>query len=266
AGLFAGAGALGALLVRIPMFSIAVNERMIWVAALALSVLAALAIDAWLRERVRGRVELMPILFAATAIAITIAVVFGYSRFIASGLSPAFVRVAAARAIVPLLLAAATMLVIRRPQVAVVLLTILLIGERSAETMNLRPAIDPRALAPSFPGLEAMTSSQPFRIAGVGTLLTPNMATHYELEDVRGYQAMTLARFHDTFPMWSIKQPVWSNRIDRLDAPMLSLMNVRFAIAPPHTTLANGWRRIASFESYAIVENTRALARVFVPT
>jgi hypothetical protein len=76
---------------------------------------------------------------------------------------------------------------------------------------------------------------------------------------------MTLARFHDMYLAWSVKQPVWSNRVDSLASPILSLMNVRFALAPPHTPLPDGWRQRASFPGYTIAENTRTLSRAFVP-
>jgi hypothetical protein len=264
-GLLAGAGVLGALLGRLPLFSIAVNERMIWTAAFALCVLGALASDAAARERWTRRADLLPLLFVMTAVAVSFVVVLTHDRLIGAGLSPLFIRVSASRAVLPLVLAAAAMLTMRHARAVIAVLFVLLIAQRGAETASLRPDVPQSALAPHFPGLEAMVSPDPFRIVGQGTLLTPNVATEYGLEDVRGYQAMTLARFHDMYRMWSVKQPVWSNRVDNLASPMLSLMNVRFALTPPHMNLPNGWTRRASFPGYQVAENTRALARAFVP-
>jgi len=260
-GLLAGAGIIGSLLTHVPMFSIAVNERMIWTAAFALSVLSALAIDVAARERS----ELLPLFFAIVAIAVSIAVVTAHRDLIAAGLSPLFLRVMTARAVLPLLLAAAATATIRHPRAIATVLFALLIAQRSAETANIRPSVPQQALSPSFPGLEVMTADEPFRIVGQGMLLTPNIATQYGLEDARGYQAITLARFHDTFPLWSVKQPVWSNRVDDLSSPMLSMMNVRFALARPNTALPAGWISRASFPAYQVVENTRVLSRAFVP-
>ena len=52
-------------------------------------------------------------------------------------------------------------------------------------------------------------------------MLPPNIAAHYGFEDVRGYEAMTHERAGGTLPFWSTSQPVWSNRVDGLGAPML---------------------------------------------
>jgi hypothetical protein len=265
AGLLAGSGIAGALLGRLPVFSIAVNERMIWSAAFALSVLSALAVDAAARERWTRRTDLLPLFFAAAAVIAGAAVVIGYGSLVASGLSPLFVRVSASRAVMPLLLAAAGTLTMRHSRPIAALLFVLLIAQRGAETASIRPSLAQEALTPAFPGLSTMTANEPFRIVGLGTLLPPNLATQYQLEDVRGYQAMTLARFHDTFPMWSVKQPVWSNRVDDLSSPMLSLMNVRFALTPPRAKLPEGWTHRASFLSYDIAEYAHPLSRAFVP-
>jgi hypothetical protein len=265
-GLLAGAGALGALLGRLPLFSIAVNERMIWMAGFALCTLGALAVDAAARERWMHRADLLPLLFVMTAVIVSLVVVLSHERLIGAGLSSLFIRVSASRAVLPLVLAAAAMLTMRHARAVIAVLFVLLIAQRGAETASLRPDIPQSALAPNFPGLEKMVSPDPFRIVAQGTLLTPNVATEYGLEDVRGYQAMTLARFHDMYRMWSVKQPVWSNRVDSLASPMLSLMNVRFALTPPHAKLPGGWILRASFPGYAVAENMRALARAFVPS
>lgn len=265
-GILAGAGVFSGPLAHVPPFSIAVNERMIWSAAFALSVLAALAIDAAARAQWTPRRDLLPIIFGITAVAVTAAVAVSYREMIASGLSDTFVRVNTMRALLPLLLAAAATVSIRNSRLVGLLLIALLITQRAADTRSLRPSLPQEALAARFPGIETMTANEPFRIVGQGALLTPNIATEYELEDVRGYQAMTFARFEDSFPLWSVKQPVWSNRVDDLASPMLSLMNVRFAITPPRAPLPSGWIARATFPGYRIAENTRVLPRAFVPT
>jgi hypothetical protein len=76
---------------------------------------------------------------------------------------------------------------------------------------------------------------------------------------------MTFARLAETFPLWSVPQPVWSNRVDDLGAPMLSAMNVRYAIVPSSAALPESWRVRYRDASYAIAENSRALPRAFVP-
>jgi hypothetical protein len=63
-----------------------------------------------------------------------------------------------------------------------------------------------------------------------------------------------------------VPQPVWSNRVDDLRAPFLSLMNVRFALIPSDVAIPTGWRAYAGADGSTIVENLRRLPRAFVPS
>src|SRR5260370_19184172 len=76
---------------------------------------------------------------------------------------------------------------------------------------------------------------------------------------------MTFARLAETFPLWSVPQPVWSNRVDNLAAPMLSAMNVRYAIVRASLALPRSWTVRYRDAAYAIAENRLALPRAFVP-
>jgi hypothetical protein len=206
------------LLKHLPLFSIAVNARLIAFAAMGLCVLAAIGIE---------RVDVW--LFLGTAVVLAIR--------------------PAPHELIPLLLAIA---VIRAfpERVSLALIALLLI-QRSAEIGGAVPTLDRRTAEPPLPQLRALAASmtEPFRIVGEAGALTPNLATLFGLEDVRGYQAMILAPFAETFPLWSTPVAVWSNRVDDLGAPMLSLMNVRYAMT----------------KDGKIVENLRALTRAFVP-
>ena len=122
------------------------------------------------------------------------------------------------------------------------------------------------AFYPPFPGVELLHAGEPFRIVAQRAILHPNIATHYGLEDVRGYAAMTLERYAAVEPLWSIPQPTWSNRVETFEPPFLSLMNVRFAIAKHAWTIPPTWRVLKAFDAYDIIENTRVLPRAFVPT
>jgi hypothetical protein len=46
---------------------------------------------------------------------------------------------------------------------------------------------------------------------------------------------------------------------------MLSMMNVRFALALPDSPIPPSWRLIGRYPGYALLENSRALPRAFVP-
>jgi len=183
-----------------------------------------------------------------------------------STLTPDFVRANAIREAAPLLLAFALLIAFRTNRAAATGLLALLLLQRVSEIGGFIPAVDRRAFFPPIAGFENLPrTTDPYRIVGQGPLFAPNIAAHYGLEDVRGYQAMTFARLAETFPLWSIPQPVWSNRVDDLTAPMLSMMNVRFALALPDSPIPTSWRLVGRYPGYALLENSRALPRAFVP-
>ncbi|HEY3055285.1 MAG TPA: YfhO family protein [Thermoanaerobaculia bacterium] len=252
-GLAAGIGAPGVthILSRLPGFTISVNDRMIMFATLGLSALAAIGIDL-LDVRLAK-------LFAGVAAVVLIA-----ALAIQTGVSSDYLYVGATRAIVPVVLSACAIFLLEKRHASFVLLALLL-AQRAGEASALQPTLPARAFYPEFAGLSLLRAGEAFRIVGVGTMLTPEVSTHYGLEDIRGFQGLTFGRLHETYPMWSVRQPVWSNRVDRLDTPILSLMNTRYAIVPPAMQLPPWWQMRATYETYGIAENTRVLPRVFVP-
>ena len=257
-GLLAGARApvVSDALEHIPLFSIAVNSRLISWAALGFCALAALGLDAAFERR-----ELLSWLYLGTAVAIGVVIASTTTT-----LTPEFLRVNAAREIIPLLLAFALLRGVRAPHLAAAGLIALLLVQRIAEAGSMVPTVDRRAFQPPFAGLEIVSrGDEPYRVVAESSLFAPNIAAHYGLQDVRGFQAMTFARLAETFPLWSVPQPVWSNRVDNLAAPMLSLMNVRYAIVRASLIVPQSWTVRYRDASYAIAENTRALPRAFVP-
>lgn len=256
-GLLIGAKApiLTDLLAHLPLFSIAINERLIEFAAFALCVLAALGLQG--RER----------LLAGTLIALAL-VAIGSMTTDFAGLTPTLVRVTLARHLLPLALFAAVVLAFRAPRHVVVAAIALLLIERGAEMSGFIPTVDRAAAHPPIPRLyELAQSATAFRVVGKGSMLTPNVATLFGLEDVRGYQAMTFAPLAATFPQWSTPQPVWFNRVDDLTAPFLSIMNVRYAIVGTTDPTPRGWRDAGPLVAGArLLENTTALPRAFAPS
>lgn len=256
-GLAAGVGAPGITeaLNHIPGFALAINDRMIAFAAVGIVVLAGMGVAEWVREPRRALMWT----FAIVAVLVILAAVV-----LESGVSADYRRVNASRAVMPLILAAAAVASMR-PEKAALAIVALLLLQRATEAAALQPTLPARAFYPEFPGLSLMRADQPFRVVGVGNILPPAVSTHYGLEDVRGFQAVTFARYDSTYGLWCKKQPVWSNRVDDLSAPFLSLMNVRFAVAPRETAIPPGWILRRDFDGYRILENTRALPRAFVP-
>jgi len=263
-GFLAGAEApiISPILERLPIFSLAINARMISFAAFAICVLAAIGLHASLTERRR-------LAFYFLIVGLSIAALTA-AMSIHSTLTPDFIRANAIREVAPLLLAFASLLAFRTNRSVAAMLLGLLLLQRVIEIGGFIPAVDRRAFFPPIAGFERLPhpdqgNAEPYRIVGQGPLFAPNIAAHYGLEDVRGYQAMTFARFAETFPLWSIPQPVWSNRVDDLTAPMLSLMNVRFALALPDSPIPPSWRLIGRYPGYQLIENSRVLPRAFIP-
>ena len=133
----------------------------------------------------------------------------------------------------------------RWPRLAPLLLAVVLI-ERTIEDGGIYPAIEAKAFYP--PVVSVPKNDGLFRIAGTGVTLLPNGAALYELEDVRGYEAMTFRRFAQTYPLWSRYQPAFFNVVDDPSRPFLSFLNVRYV-----------------FEERKVIENPHALPRAFVP-
>lgn len=259
-GFLAGAEApiVSTILANLSVFSLAINARMISFAAFAICVLAAIGLHASLTERRR-------LAFVFLLVGVSIAVLTTLMA-IHSTLTPDFVRANAIREVAPLLLAFASLIAFRTSRAAAAALLGLLLLQRVIEIGGYIPAVDRRAFFPPIAGFENLRrDGEPYRIVGQGPLFAPNIAANYGLEDVRGYQAMTFARLAETFPLWSIPQPVWSNRVDDLTAPMLSMMNVRFALALPESPIPPSWRLVGRYPGYQLLENSRVLPRAFVP-
>ena len=124
-------------------------------------------------------------------------------------------------------------------------------------------SFEQRAAYPPIPIFASVNKA--YRITGHGLAFVPGTSALYELEDVRGYQAMTFLRYRETYAVWSIHQPVWFNRVDDLTRPFLSFLNVRYAITWDRDPPPDGWREAARQPGTLLFENTRVMERVFVP-
>jgi hypothetical protein len=252
-------------LTALPLFDISLTDYLVFLAVLGLAGLAALGAESL------SRGDGVPVfVLGACSAAVAIAVLFGFRKAGMEGLamSPDFLRARLLWEIVPLALAAALVVGARRPPrrgwIAPILLGLLL-SQRSAEAGGLNPTYPAAAFYPPLPLLDAIPRNQPYRFGAVGYLLIPNAATLYELEDVRGYEAMTLRTFVETYPLWCVSQPVWYNRIDDLSRPFLSFLGVRHVLAPTDHPAPPGWTRIARDRHGDLLENSAALPRAFVP-
>ena len=238
----------------IPLFNIAVNDRLSFGAVLAASMLAAFAIDAWPGKRLM--LIATGVFAVATVLAVPPQIEFDQNR--------AFLFEMIATELVPLVLIT---LLMRRPRTAgaIAIAFGLLLIQRVNEDGQIYPSMPRQTFYPRLPVLDAMRGDQPFRITALGESLIPNTSAVYHLDDVRGYEAMTYARLVKTFPLWCKPQTVFFNRVDDLKSPFLSLLGVRYALGTIADAPEAGWRIVLDDHTTRLFENTRALPRVFAP-
>jgi hypothetical protein len=250
----------------LPLFDIAVLDYFVWLAVFATCALAALGADRLLAGEGRGAF----LVAAVLALAGTAAVFFAFEPAMRQLDMPAdWLRERLLLALVPLALGILLAGTRRAPAraLAVVLaggLLALVAVPRVLEARGVYPVLSPGALSPRLPFLEAIPLQAPVRMVALGEMFVPNVSALYELEDVRGYESMTLLPLVETFPLWAT-QGFWSNRVDRLDRPFLSFLNVGYAIVPLGYPPPPGWTLRSRDRNADLLQNTRLLPRAFAP-
>jgi hypothetical protein len=144
-------------------------------------------------------------------------------------------------------------------------LTAVFLAQRVVEVSSIYPTVSRKAFFPSLGILDPIPRNQPYRMAGLGTSFIPNVSTMYEVEDVRGYTAMTFLPLYETYPLWCVHQPVWFNRIDDPQKPFLSFLNVRYILAAPGVPTPSGWPTLSEAPGGRVIENPAVLPRAFIP-
>jgi hypothetical protein len=129
---------------------------------------------------------------------------------------------------------------------AIPLMLAIVLAERVLEDGRIYPAIEERAFYPKV--ISIPREGDLFRIAGTWATFVPNISAMYELEDVRGYEAMTFRRYAQTYPLWSRYQHAFFNLVEDPSRPFLSFLNVRYIL-----------------EEGRVTTNPNALPRAFVP-
>ncbi|HEV8610227.1 MAG TPA: YfhO family protein [Thermoanaerobaculia bacterium] len=252
------------LVSSLPLFDIGLNERMVFLAAFGISALAGLG-----AERVLEKSDA----WALVAVIATIIAIFALYHEVRPTLlrlemPETFLRGRLLAGLVPLvLLAGALAISLERKRTAPVLAfaLLLLVVERGIEAGRLYPTFPNRAFYPPLRVLDPIPRAAPYRFTAVGFTFVPNISALYDLEDVRGYEAMTFQALTETFPLWCVPQPIWFNRVDDPTTPFLSFLNVRWVLVPAGSTVPPGWRTLSEGDGTRLVENPRALERAFVP-
>ncbi|HEV7570157.1 MAG TPA: YfhO family protein [Thermoanaerobaculia bacterium] len=260
-----GAPPMSNILHKLPLFNMALNERLAFAAACAISILAGLTIDEVAADAA-GR-KRVAIIAAVIALALALGTYAAWAHEMKVGVDPNVIQIVAFAEVLPLA-AIAILLFARTPlRIASPLVLILILGQRIVADGSIYPSLPQHDFYPKIPLIRAIPtdSKEPFRVAGEHFVLIPDSAAIYQLEDPRGYEAMTFARLADTYPVWSIPQPVSFNAIGDLQPPFLSFLNIKYAIVPMPVKLTPGWREVMKDRSAKLFENTRVLPRAFVP-
>ena len=261
------------ILHRLPLFDMAINDRLAFAAACAMSILAGLAVDGLTAagqpvglESPTYVVRRLALVTSIAAIALAAGTYAVWAHEVGVGVDPNVIRINALAELLPLAVIAILSLTPIR-FFPLILILILILGQRVVEDGAIYPSLPRRAFYPKIPILSAIPkdSAEPFRVAGAHFVLIPDSAALYQLEDPRGYEAMTFARLADTYPLWSIAQPVSFNAIGDLARPFLSFLNVKYAIVPTSVTVPEGWREVMRDRTAKLFENRRVLPRAFVP-
>ncbi len=261
-GLLARAGwmPLATALQKLPLFDVVLNERFAFAAAFALVILAALGVEHAIARSDRAfgwSLAAAAIVFAAGAVLVERAKVI-YESLPEWGVYAHFGDMAG--------LGVAAILVILWPRALAPLLLVALLVQRLISAGDIYPTLPRSAAYPPIPIFEPLKKiDEPFRVVGRKYAFIPGTAAMYELEDARGYEALTLKRYFDTYDAWCVHQPVWYNRVDDLERPMLDLLNVRFAVASDKLVPPEWWREAGRQRGAKLLENTHVLPRAFVP-
>jgi hypothetical protein len=245
-----------AVIQRLPLFNMALNDRLGIAAAFSMSMLAAVAFD-----QVEGR-RLKPAPHVGiVAMVLTIATLATlHTRLDAHVDSKLIVAGAAAELIGLGMLFAAP-----RYRHAAVILLIAIAAQRFVEDSNVYPAVPRAMFYPRVPLIDKIPRDPLYRVAATGKLLVPNVSAMYGLDDVRGYASMTYYPYFLTMPLWCPDAQRVYHDITDLSRPFLSFLGVRYAFTPREAEPPPGWRVIADDRQTRLVENTRAIPRVFVP-
>ncbi len=265
AGLAYGASTPGLhdLTARLPGFELALNYRLVFLAGLGLSGLAAFGVC-----RIAGGEGRLALLNASWVSVAVIVAVFLMSRGVLAerGLPDEFLHAQLFFEIFPIagiLVAVSLRLTGQRLAFAAL---VLLCAQRFLEMRGVYPTLPASSLAPPLPALAALRpGADPARIVAAGTIFRPNGSALYGLEDVRGYESLVLDRFADTYPLWCRAQPASFNLVTRLESPFLAFLNARYAVGAPGDPAPAGWLERSRDASMVIFENPRALSRAFVP-
>jgi hypothetical protein len=235
------------LLRKIPLFAVAKNERLGFAAAFALSILAAMAFDAMSRKVV---IAVGAMLMITTALL--------WQTRLGFGVQPKLMLIGATAEVLGIV-------ALLRPRLAFALVLGAIAVQRVAEDGFIYPALPQRLFYPEVPLIKAIPRDPLYRVVGTANLFIPNAASMVGLEDVRGYASLTYAPYKKTMALWCPTAQKSYNDVTDLTLPFLSFLGVRYAVTPRSMEPPDGWRVVTDDRQTRLMENARAVPRLFAP-
>ncbi len=262
--LWARFGGVTDVVSRLPLFDIAVNDYLVFLAAFGLSALAALGVQ----ELIEGRRVAAFVICGLASIAVFISLNQSLRpHFVEMVVKPHRLDWQLPAQVVALGLAVLLVAFRRRLTGATVAagLCLILVAERGVEAIGTYPTWENRAFFPPlrvFDDIrrEAAGTHRPLRLSPRPQRLGP-----VRDRGRAGYGPMTLLPLAETYPLWCVDQTIWFNRIDDVARPFLAFLNVRYALVPPTMAPSGNWRSLAEGDGIRLLENPAALPRAFLP-
>jgi hypothetical protein len=159
-----------------------------------------------------------------------------------------------------------------RPGKAMPLLAIFVLAVTVADLWlfgwDYNPTLAREQLYPTPPLIErlqehAALEAEPFRVVGRNLALAPNVGMVFGLEDVRGYDPISLRRYMALMNQMAGTVRVGHHLLFRqVDAPLLDFLNVRYALS--EEPLSGSWEAIDEDGNVRLYENTNVLPRAFM--
>jgi hypothetical protein len=253
------------LLTKLPLFDIAINEYLIFLVSFSICALAALGADRLGEGEGSGAL-------AAGAVGTLVAMTWLFLKFrpqmLALEMPRVYIRERAWLGVVPLVFGVALVVALpvrRRATIGLAAVLVIFATQRTLEAGGRYPTMPANTFYPSLAVLDRIPRGAPDRMVALGVALVPNIATMYGLEDVRGYEAMTLNTLKETYPIWCTQPGIWFNRVDEATNPFLAFLNVRWVLTAREAPVPAGWPVLAEDDGMRLIENPLALPRAFVP-
>lgn len=256
--------AIADVVMHLPLLEITMLHRLAFSAALFLVLLAALGVEEMLRRDDRAPVAVT----IAAVLALLGVGMLWLQRNVVLAITPAdYGRYRVFAEIFFPVLAIVLLAARRVPmRVAMPLLLALVVGQRALTELDTFATLPAKAAYPELPLFAPLqTIRTPYRLVGAATAFPPATNVFYDIEDPRGYDALTLDEFQGTWRLWSRKHGIWYNRVDDLTAPLVSFLNVRFAVQHDAAPVPRGWRSIKTDRGARLIENEHAIDRIFIP-